>query len=49
MEKKQVTLQTGESQEVVFGYTPETAKPYGVTIDGLAGSFEAVIGLATLY
>ena len=49
METKQVTLEPGESQQVVFGYTPETAKLYGVTIDGLAGSFEAVMPLATLY
>lgn len=40
---KKVTLDPGESQEVAFVYTPQEAKTYHVAINGLSGSFEAIL------
>ena len=42
METKQVTLNPGESKEVLFTYTPTKAKSYQVSVNGLVGSFEAL-------
>ena len=42
-----VTLGPGESQVVTFEVTPEVAKAYSVSVDGLYGSFEATeVGVA---
>jgi len=40
---KRVTLDPSESQEVAFSYTPQEAKTYHVAINGLSGSFEAIL------
>ena len=40
---KKVTLDPGKSQEVAFAYTPQEAKTYHVAINGLSGSFEAIL------
>jgi len=42
MAEQTVTLQPGESKTVSFEVTPEVAKSYSVTVDGLHGSFKAV-------
>lgn len=39
--QKIVTLAPGESKTVSFSYTPTVAKGYGVSVDGLSGSFVA--------
>ena len=41
MASQNVTLQPGESKQVTFSYTPNTAKVYSVNVDGLVGSFVA--------
>ena len=40
--KKTVTLNPGESKVVSFTFTPTVAKGYGVSVDGLTGSFIAL-------
>lgn len=40
---KRITLDPGESQGVAFSYTPMEAKTYHVAINGLSGSFEAIL------
>lgn len=40
--KKTVTLNPGESKVVGFTFTPTIAKGYGVSVDGLTGSFVAL-------
>jgi hypothetical protein len=42
----QVTLNPGESKVVSFQVTPVLEQTYGVTIDGLSGSFICTTGLA---
>ncbi len=41
--EKSVTLGPGESQVVAFEVTPTEAKSYSVTVDGLTGTFRAVV------
>jgi len=43
MAEQTVTLQPGESKQVVFEAIPQQAKVYQVSIDGLTGSFVAVM------
>lgn len=40
--KKTVTLNPDESKVVGFTFTPTVAKGYGVSVDGLMGSFVAL-------
>ena len=40
--KKTVTLNPGESKVVGFSFTPTAAKSYGVSVNGLVGSFIAI-------
>jgi len=40
--KKTVALNPGESKVVGFTFTPTVAKGYGVSVDGLTGSFVAL-------
>ena len=40
--KKTVTLNPGESKVVGFTFIPTVAKGYGVSVDGLTGSFVAL-------
>lgn len=42
--RKSVTLNPGESKEVAFQFTPSRAKAYSVSVNGLAGSFNAIGG-----
>lgn len=42
MATKKITLDPGQSQEVAFTFTPDAAKVYAVSIDGLSGSFQAL-------
>lgn len=42
MAEQSVTLEPGESQEVVFEATPHEPKTYSVSVNGLTGSFKAV-------
>ncbi len=42
MATKTVTLDPGEGQEVAFGFIPDVAKVYAVSINGLSGSFRAI-------
>ncbi|GAI27802.1 unnamed protein product, partial [marine sediment metagenome] len=47
MAERIVTLAPGESEVVTFEVTPEVAKTYGVSVDGLAGTFVATeVGVA---
>ncbi|GAH56761.1 unnamed protein product, partial [marine sediment metagenome] len=51
MAEQIVTLAPGESKVVTFEVTPEVAKAYSVSVDGLYGSFEATevpVALATI-
>ncbi|GAJ14467.1 unnamed protein product [marine sediment metagenome] len=41
METREVTLNPGASQEVIFTFTPEMAKDYAVSVNGLTGTFRA--------
>lgn len=41
--KKSVTLNPGESKVVGFTFTPTTDKGYTVNVDGLTGSFVAIV------
>lgn len=41
MADQTVTLGPGESQEISFKVTPQVAKTYSVSVDGLSGSFTA--------
>ena len=42
-QKQTVSLQPGETKTVPFTFTPTAAKVYNVSVDGLSGSFEAII------
>lgn len=49
MPTKEITLNPGQSGELLFTFTPSEAKVYSVSINGLAGSFTALAALAMLY
>lgn len=40
--KKTVTLNPGESKVADFTFTPDLAKSYGVSVNGLVGNFIAI-------
>lgn len=49
---KTVTLNPGESRQVDFTFSPKTARVHQVSVDGLTGSFEAIMGepgIPTIY
>ncbi len=49
MAEQTVTLAPGESEVVTFEVTPEVAKTYGVSVDGLYGTFVATeVGVADI-
>lgn len=43
MATKKVTLDPGQSQEVAFTFTPDIAKVYAVSVNGLSGIFQAIV------
>lgn len=50
MAQQSVTLNPGESKAVSFEATPQEAKTYQVSVNGLTGSFKAIAGpVADLY
>ncbi|GAI16131.1 unnamed protein product, partial [marine sediment metagenome] len=46
---KKITLDLGQSGEVLFTFTPSEARVHSVSVNGLTGSFEALAVLAMLY
>lgn len=42
MAEETVTLQPGESKQISFEVTPDEARTYQVSVDGLSGSFDAM-------
>lgn len=48
MAEQNITLEPSESRVINFEATPDVAKTYSVTVDGLAGSFRAIMVRTTL-
>lgn len=48
IETKSVSLDPAESQQVSFEVLPEEARAYSVAVNGLVGSFEAILAMTVL-